>query len=146
MAVSPVPAAFTTIGTDVVIISGSGDFATAALIPAKIVKVTATQVTVEATGARTYTERFVASRWNSHAETQMDQYGTRDSWSRGASLVLATDPVLAARRDARLKHNAEVALRTVASKFAACRGFTAEDLDTMQAAMDAYRATLTPAE
>lgn len=146
MAVSPVPAAFTTVGTDVVIISGSGEFATAALIPAKIVKVTATQVTVEATGARTYTERFVASRWNSHYETQMDQYGTRDSWSRGASLVLATDESLDARRAAKRRHTAENALRSAAAQLSKLRNPSAEELDTMAAAMDAYRATLTPTE
>lgn len=145
MAASPVPATFTTVGTDVVVVSSTGTFATADLFRGKITKVTKTQVTVDyKVGDRTVTNRYVASRWNMHKDTQMDEYGTRDVYSRGTTLVLATDPTLDARRAAKAKHVAENALRTAASKFAAQRQFAAEDLDAMAAALDAYRATLAP--
>lgn len=132
------PSAFTTVGTPVVVVT-DGD----AILPGKIIKVTKTQVTVEfrRRGA-TVTERFVPSRWNDRYETEMDQYGMRDAWSRGASLLLATDPSLPGRRAAKAKANAERALRTAAAAFAAQKVVTAADLDEIQAAMDAYRATL----
>ncbi len=147
MAATPVPATFATVGTDVVVVSSTGTFATADLFRGQIPKVTTTQVTVDyKVGDRTVTNRYVASRWNMHKDTQMDEYGTRDVYSRGTTLLLATDPTLDARRAAKAKQVAENTLRTAASKFAAQRHVTTEDLDEMTAAMDAYRATLTPSE
>jgi hypothetical protein len=139
MAAAPIPSAFTTIGTPVVIIGASGD----SLTPAKIVKVTKTQVTVDyRRGGETRTGRFIPSRWTDRYQTEMDQYGMRDSWNTPARLLLATDPSLPGRRAAAAKARAEKALKAAASKFAAQRHPTAADLDAMAAAMDAYRATL----
>lgn len=141
MTAQTVPSAFATVGTYVVVL-GMND----SITNAKIIKVTKTQVTAEyRLRGTTQTMRFVPSRWNDRYETEMDQYGMRDAWSRGASLLLASDPSLPARRAARAKATAERTLRTAAAKFAAQKEVTAADLDEIQVAMDAYRATLATA-
>jgi hypothetical protein len=139
MAVQPTPAAFTTVGTAVVMIGSSYSYESAPITPGKIVKVTATQVTAEfITKSRTWTARFVAPRWGNTAETQMDEYGMRDSYSRRATLVLATDPSLAERRAAKAARMAEAAVTAAAAKFAAVKRPTAADVAELQAALTKY--------
>lgn len=143
MAITPVPAAFTTIGTDVVAVDTSYSYESATMTAGKIIKVTATQVTVEfKNGDRTYTKRFVASRWGMYREWQMDEYGQRDSYRSGSTLVLATDPSLAERKAARAARIAEGKVTAAAAEFAKIKRPTAADVATLQAVLAAY----TPAQ
>lgn len=141
MAAKTVHPAFATVGTDVVVITSLDG-----MFPAKVVKATKTQITVEfrRRGA-TVTQRFIPSRWSDRYATQMDEFGTRDSYGHGDTLLLATDPSLPGRRAARAKRRAELALKAAATAISSRTSPTLAQLDAAAAAIAEYRALIAPA-
>lgn len=136
------PAQFTT-GTEVASIRYGHHYTDAPTVTqGKITKVTKAQVTVEFTngaatyGAATYASRYVAD-YASQKETSLTEYGMKNSYRNGETLVLANDERLVAIAKRADKANRERAIRAAAQSFTSGTP-TVEEAEKLQQALTAF--------